>query len=274
LAAAEHLAFLNCGGAARMTFYNIIFGILFLGACQAAVASIGTDLDGWLLILVAVLIFTDVVNTSEAVENRGVEYTIWMKLYDLLSFLLLGLSIILLSKSTKNFLLDTDVYHLLPEFLKYQIVPPVLLLVYCAVVALWTRDSPKLVTREQWPRSLQYGAGVAVLALIVIGGLRYFGLTGSTPYKLFVLAGIGGAFVYLISFTLIPKAIQESGPLPDIKKAVDAAADSATGAKKYADAAEAAAGLAKKAASEAASAVASVKARAGTAEVTSPAPKI
>jgi hypothetical protein len=240
-----------------MTFYNIIFGILFLGACQAAVASIGTNLDGWLLVLVAVLIFTDVVNTSEAVENRGVEYTIWMKLYDLVSFLLLGMSIILLSKSTKNFLLDTDVYQLLPEWLKYQVVPPVLLLAYCVIVALWTLNSPKLITPEQWPAPLRYGAGVAVLAIVVIGGLRYFGHTGSIAYKISVLAGIGGTFVYLISFTLIPKATSESGLPQDIKNAVDAAADAATGAKKHADAAEVSAGIAKKAADEAVSAVAS-----------------
>lgn len=86
-----------------MIFYNIIFGILFLGACRTVLTSWLTSGDTLLLLLVTALIFNDVVNTSEAIERREFDYTIYMKLFDLVSFFALATALILLS-GDKNFL--------------------------------------------------------------------------------------------------------------------------------------------------------------------------
>ena len=74
-----------------MTFYNIIFGILFLGAVKTMVMRViawnpPLFLEAATLCL---LVFSDVIFTSHMIEELKKPYKVWMKMTDLLSFLLL-----------------------------------------------------------------------------------------------------------------------------------------------------------------------------------------
>ncbi len=187
-----------------MTFYNIIFGILFLGACQAVLISLASGTDTWLISLVGLMVFNDAVNTAEVVEQRQFDYTIRMKLIDLGSFLILAANLILLSEDKKNFL-DAPIYSVLPEILKHPSVPPVLLLVYWGLVACWNRESKDLRKPREWPNFLILAVSVIVLALFVLVFLRPFRLEYSTAYAAVIATAMLGTLGYLVSYSFIKK---------------------------------------------------------------------
>lgn len=187
-----------------MTFYNIIFGILFLGACQAFLISLSSKTDTWLITLVALMIFNDAVNTAEVVEQRQFDYTIWMKLIDLASFLVLAATLILLSEGTKNFL-DAPIYLALPEFIRHPGIPPALLLVYCGLVAGWNWTSKDIRKRSEWPWYLITAVSVIVIALLVLVVLRPARDEHSALYPLVTVIAMVATLGYLFSYTLIKK---------------------------------------------------------------------
>lgn len=187
-----------------MTFYNIIFGILFLGACQAFLISLSCETDTWLITLVALMIFNDAVNTAEVVEQRQFDYTIWMKLIDLVSFLVLAATLILLSEGTKNFL-DAPIYLDLPEFIRHPSIPPALLLVYCGLVAGWNWTSKDIRKRSEWPWYLIIAVSVIVIALLVLVVLRPVRDEHSALYPLVTVIAMVATLGYLFSYTLIKK---------------------------------------------------------------------
>ena len=88
-----------------MTFYNIIFGILFFGATREAFRSaFHPQYAGLSLALTLMfLIFSDTVYTSHVIENKGKDYTMPMKLLDLFSFLLLSCALFALNPTQTNF---------------------------------------------------------------------------------------------------------------------------------------------------------------------------
>jgi hypothetical protein len=51
-----------------MTFYNVISRILFFGACQAFLASLGTN-DVWYATAILMTILSEAVSTSELTER-------------------------------------------------------------------------------------------------------------------------------------------------------------------------------------------------------------
>lgn len=186
-----------------MTFYNIIFAILFLGACQQAVASVGTDHDSLSLVLVAVLVFTDAINTAETIETRGFEYNIYMKLFDLASFLALGATLILLSKGGTNLLGVSIGWDKLPELIRNPVVPPLLLLFYCFMVFLWILFCPELKNPKEWPWKLLVSALVLV-AMLVAAAIFRGNDPQSFPYQVVVVVAIIAALIYMIYYVLIP----------------------------------------------------------------------
>src|ERR1044071_10132656 len=83
-----------------MTFYNIIFGILFLGGVREIFVALTSEHGGGLLAfweasILTLLIFSDVVYTSHVLEELKYPYTVWMKLIDLTSFILLTAALLL-----------------------------------------------------------------------------------------------------------------------------------------------------------------------------------
>jgi hypothetical protein len=201
-----------------MTFYNIIFGILFVGACQTVLIGWLQGGDTLLLLFVTVLIFNDVVNTSEVIEEREFHYTISMKLLDLLSFFALSTALILLSGNYKNFLEVDHIYAELPPILKHDSAPPIALLVYCLSVIGWNLASKDLRKASEWKDPLLRAAAAAiVVATVVLIFLRPSRVDNSFWYGLVVAVGIIATVYYLVSYTVIGDAPSASEPTPQPK---------------------------------------------------------
>jgi hypothetical protein len=82
-----------------LTFYNIIFGILFLCAVRELLQA-WFDREWvrfWMAAVLTMLISNDILFTSHLIEERHVPYTIAMKLSDLLDFVLLSIGVLMLS---------------------------------------------------------------------------------------------------------------------------------------------------------------------------------
>lgn len=93
-----------------MTFYNIIFGILFLGAFNEVVRSLAVS--NWEAFYksatLSVLIFSDTIYTALIIEGKDKKYSMLMKLLDLFSFILLSFAIMSLNPTDKSmFQVDT-----------------------------------------------------------------------------------------------------------------------------------------------------------------------
>lgn len=89
-----------------MTFYNIIFGILFLGALREVVRSLAQpEHPGfWQAVTLSLLVFSDTVYTSEVIEEKQRPYSVWMKLTDLGNFVLLTFAILAIDPTAENML--------------------------------------------------------------------------------------------------------------------------------------------------------------------------
>jgi hypothetical protein len=88
-----------------MTFYNVISGILFLGACQAFLRTLTGESvapTGLAATLLAVMC-NEAVLTSEMLEERKLPYKLQMKLWDLLTFAVLSSALIVLSADKNVF---------------------------------------------------------------------------------------------------------------------------------------------------------------------------
>ena len=90
-----------------MTFYNIIFGLLFMGSYSEVVRSLAAGKDfipEYFLqaSVLSVLIFSDTIFTSMVIESTRRRYSITMKLLDLTSFILLSFAIVVLNPTNQN----------------------------------------------------------------------------------------------------------------------------------------------------------------------------
>lgn len=88
-----------------MTFYNVISGILFLGACQVFLRNLGDPLM-WPSAALMITILNEAVMTSELIETNGphrVDYSLKMKLLDFVTFLILSSALLVLSPSQNVF---------------------------------------------------------------------------------------------------------------------------------------------------------------------------
>jgi hypothetical protein len=124
-----------------MTFYNIIFGLLFIGAIREVYASIveGDLLKFLMALSIAVSVFNDVLYTSHYIEKDTAVYTVQMKLLDLLNFLVLGASLVILSPRQNGFYdSNISVNIKLPAGLFWG-----LLVVYWMLTLWWNRLAEK-----------------------------------------------------------------------------------------------------------------------------------
>lgn len=87
-----------------MTFYNVISGILFLGACQAILRFLGTS-AAWAAATLAIIVCNEAIMTSELVERQAnpMDYGMNLKLLDLLTFVLLASALVVLSPGDNTF---------------------------------------------------------------------------------------------------------------------------------------------------------------------------
>ena len=87
-----------------MAFYGILFAILFLGAFRELIRAFGESNwpDFWMAATLTVVIFNDVLYTSHFIELKPADYTIVMKINDLIGFLLLSVALLALAPSKEN----------------------------------------------------------------------------------------------------------------------------------------------------------------------------
>ena len=92
-----------------MTFYNVISGILFLGACEAFLNALGKPSLAMAGTLV-VVIFNEAALTSELIERKvnPVDYTLKLKLLDLLTFITFTWTLLVLAPVHNSFGVDVS----------------------------------------------------------------------------------------------------------------------------------------------------------------------
>lgn len=90
-----------------MTFYNVIVGILFLGACQAVVSSLGSPLMMPAATL-GLIILNEAVLTAELVERSGNHalYDLKLKLLDFVGFVVLLWALLVLQPTGSSLQVD------------------------------------------------------------------------------------------------------------------------------------------------------------------------
>lgn len=125
-----------------MTFYSIIFGVLFLeSANKAWHAILGQSHTGLLQsITLMLLIASDVIYTSHVIEEKDRGYSFNMKLFDLLNFFLLGLALIALDPMGDMDFYDRHGNEGPPQHVGTQMNEPLfwgLVCIYWIVLILW-----------------------------------------------------------------------------------------------------------------------------------------
>lgn len=99
-----------------MTFYSILFGLVFVMSFFTTISVLGGVGDRLPLLSESVLIlamsFNDIINTSEAVENEKSDYSLLLKALDALSFFLYMIAIF--AVQPKNSVSNIDVTAIFP----------------------------------------------------------------------------------------------------------------------------------------------------------------
>jgi hypothetical protein len=87
-----------------MTFYSILYAILFLGSWREMIRALGEgNWDNfWLAATLTMFIFNDVLYTSHFIEKEPGSYSIFMKISDVVSFLFLAIAILALNPIKTN----------------------------------------------------------------------------------------------------------------------------------------------------------------------------
>jgi hypothetical protein len=116
-----------------VTFYNVISGILFMGACQALVHALGQSTWGYAATLV-VIMANEAVLTSELIEGASVAYTLGMKFLDLSTFVILSYALLVVSPDGNAF--SSGSVHDVPG-LNQPFVFFMLLTIYAGVMRWW-----------------------------------------------------------------------------------------------------------------------------------------
>jgi hypothetical protein len=99
-----------------MTFYNVISGILFMGACQAFLETLGAPAM-FMAATLAAIMCNEAVLTSELLEfskegRTPLPYSLEMKFLDLGTFVMLSYALLILRPDKNTFGVDVTAKHL------------------------------------------------------------------------------------------------------------------------------------------------------------------
>jgi hypothetical protein len=122
-----------------MTFYNVISGILFMGACQAFLQTLGAPAM-FMAATLAAIMCNEAVLTSELLEfsKKGREplaYSLGMKFLDLGTFVVLSYALLILSPVENTFNVNVAKKNL--RFADWPVAFLVLLALYWAATWWW-----------------------------------------------------------------------------------------------------------------------------------------
>lgn len=147
-----------------MTFYNVISGILFLGACEAFLSALGKPYLAMAGTLV-VVIFNEAVLTSELIERRvnPVDYTLKLKLLDLMTFITFTWALLILEPVHNTFGVDVS-QTLLGA--RRPVAFWVLLTVYWLLTVTWNYLAGQFAT-GQWKSWFRWWARLMFLPFLI-----------------------------------------------------------------------------------------------------------
>ncbi|MBK9147136.1 MAG: hypothetical protein IPM12_04845 [Flavobacteriales bacterium] len=118
-----------------MTYYNILFGLLFIGAFREVLHSLGTS-NFWAALLILSIVVNDMINVTDQFEQRGhgPMYSVWMKLIDLICFMAVALALICLDPEES--FMKMDVVRKIPWHDRPWL-PWALLTLYWSLAVAW-----------------------------------------------------------------------------------------------------------------------------------------
>jgi hypothetical protein len=151
-------------GANRMTFYNVLSALLFLGAVRVLLVSIDSSnwSDAAATGSLVVLVFNDMLSTSHDVESReDIRYTLPLMLIDLWNFLLLAVAMIVISP--KKNLFDVELHRISSALGAHSYW--LLLALYWVSLMVWTAIAERQRNGQVWNAVLWQGSVVAVLLI-------------------------------------------------------------------------------------------------------------
>lgn len=138
-----------------MTFYSIVFGVLFLASANKVWhAILGQSHSGLLQsITLMLLIASDVIYTSHVIEEKNRPYSFNMKLLDLLNFFLLGFALIALDPMGGTDFYDGGGNEGPPQHVGTQMNEPLfwfLVCTYWVILIFWNRSGSIYEGIAEW----------------------------------------------------------------------------------------------------------------------------
>lgn len=162
-----------------MTFYNIIYGILFFASVREVFkAGISTNGFFWESAILAVIIFSDVIYTSHMIEEQKKPYNVWMKFIDLANFIIISCALLAINPEEHNLIDQQMILPWLDESARH-IAFWIFLLLYWLLLLLWEKQSNKSsVTMSVSSVNRQSGFRKRLLVMAE-ANIRLKGLIGS-----------------------------------------------------------------------------------------------
>lgn len=214
-----------------MTFYNIIFGYLFIAACHKFILACASgSSNAWVAAVLALMVINDTVHTSnyfEGVQAEQREYKLIMKWLDLVSFFVLGLAVISISPE------DDDMRKLMVRkwnWIDYPSFTWFLLVIYWLVACAWNYFDDAYSNKwvQPWPMGVKvYSVSIVVVFVVNWLFLREYGSMDDVP-KAFPIAALivpGVYTLWLKHYYVYHSALPPIGPNivkgehPDIERA-------------------------------------------------------
>lgn len=185
-----------------MTFYNIIFGILFLGACRQTMLLIDTPFI-YAAATVAIVVFNDSLNTSHIFERNTnpPDYRIWLKILDLVGFLILSLALVALNTSDNPFQFTTPAKF--ADRLN-RVTPWPFISAYWVTATIWNHIAEPYADSQR-PRLLNRLSLFTHVPLLTMAA--WSALKGPPPVALQI-----GTLTFLIVYFLFLKPLLEKSP--------------------------------------------------------------
>ncbi len=118
-----------------MTYYNILFGLLFIGSFREVLHSLGTS-NIWAALLILAIVVNDMINVTDQFEQRGhgPKYSVWMKLIDFICFIAVALALICLDPEES--FMKMDVVQKIPWH-DQPWLPWAMLTLYWSLAVVW-----------------------------------------------------------------------------------------------------------------------------------------
>lgn len=191
-----------------MTFYSLIFAVLFLAAGQELLRAVFKPSTGcflcdptfWMASAIALLVFNDTVCTAHIFEDPSAttkrRYTFTMKMLDLLNFFVLGSAIIVLNPQSNLFSIDASSNTIINGTAREPLFWLVLSVYWVVAIAWDVVGGVYARSLSHRMRVVSYALGVPFVVLCVV---TYFSASPLVIWPLRIVV-VGLVAVYFIVY--------------------------------------------------------------------------